>query len=80
MPAPPPEPVMDVAAADIGDIAPGDFVRSVKQLADLVGQLAVVAEDPTVAAAAAAAVDGLMRNVVIAGGPPASATTTVVAL
>ncbi|HEY5245187.1 MAG TPA: helicase-related protein, partial [Acidimicrobiales bacterium] len=29
--------VLDVAAQDVGEIAPGDFVRTVKQLIDLVG-------------------------------------------
>jgi ATP-dependent RNA helicase HelY len=56
--------VLDVAAQDVGEIAPGDFVRTVKQLIDLVGQVSVVAPDPAVAAAASAAVDLLRRDVV----------------
>ena len=43
--------VLEVAARDVGEIAPGDFVRTVKQLADLVDQVAVVAPDPATAAA-----------------------------
>ena len=38
--------VLEVAARDVGEVAPGDFVRTVKQLADLVGQVALVAPDP----------------------------------
>jgi len=56
--------VLDVAAQDVGEIAPGDFVRTVKQLIDLVGQVSVVAPDPAVASAASAAVDLLRRDVV----------------
>ena len=37
---------------------PGDFVRNVKQLVDLLRQLAVVAPDPPTAAAAHRAADG----------------------
>ena len=46
--------VLEVAAHDVGEIAPGDFVRTVKQLADLAGQVALVAPDQATAAAAAA--------------------------
>ena len=37
--------VLEVAARDVGEIAPGDFVRTVKQVADLAGQVALVAPD-----------------------------------
>jgi len=57
-----------VAARDAGEMAPGDFVRTVKQLADLAGQVAQAAPDPATAAAADAAVDLLVRDVVAAGG------------
>ncbi len=60
--------VMEVAAAEIGEIAPGDFVRAVKQLADLTGQVAMVAADQRVAETARIAVDALLRSVVTAGG------------
>ena len=60
--------VLDVAARDVGEVAPGDFVRTVKQLVDLVGQVATVAPDPVTAAAAAEAVRLLRRDVVAAGG------------
>jgi len=59
--------VLDVAARDVGEIAPGDFVRTVKQLADLVGQVAVVAPSAATREAASLAVDGLLRDVVAAG-------------
>ena len=62
--------VLEVASHDVGEIAPGDFVRTVKQLVDLVGQVASVAADPGVAAAADAAVRLLRRDVVAAGGSP----------
>jgi superfamily II RNA helicase len=65
---------LELAQHDAGEIAPGDFVRTVKQLADLVGQVAVVAEDPTVAVAAGEAVHRLVRDVVAAGTAPGSAT------
>ena len=38
--------VLDVAAHDVGELAPGDFVRTVKEVADLVGQVAVVSPGP----------------------------------
>ena len=62
--------VLEVAARDVGEVAPGDFVRTVKQLVDLVGQVATVAADPAVAAAASAAGGLLRRDVVAAGGAP----------
>lgn len=66
------------AAAEQGvELAPGDFVRIMKQLADLTGQVASVAEDPAVAAAARQAVGQLVRGVVAAtGAPPADPSTT----
>ncbi|MHB1584970.1 MAG: hypothetical protein ACYC0E_14590, partial [Acidimicrobiales bacterium] len=72
--------VLDLAQHDVGEIAPGDFVRTVKQLADLAGQVAAVAEDPAVAAAAGAAVDALVRDVVAAGTGPGSATAVTAQL
>ena len=63
---------LQVAARDVGEVAPGDFVRTVKQLVDLVGQVSVVAPDPATAAAAAAAVDLLRRDVVAAGTLPSN--------
>ncbi len=62
--------VLEVAMHDVGEIAPGDFVRTVKQLVDLVGQVAAVAHDPAIAAAAADAARLLHRDVVAAGGAP----------
>ena len=62
--------VLEIASRDVGEIAPGDFVRTVKQLVDLVGQVASVAADPAVAAAADGALRLLRRDVVAAGGSP----------
>ena len=62
--------VLEVASKDAGEIAPGDFVRTVKQLVDLVGQVAVVAADPSTSAAASAATRLLRRDVVAAGSAP----------
>jgi superfamily II RNA helicase len=70
--------VLEVAAQDVGEIAPGDFVRTAKQVADLVGQVALVARDPATAAAAAAAADLLLRDVVAAGAPAAFNTADTV--
>ena len=59
-----------VAGRDVGELAPGDFVRTVKSVADLAQQVSHTAPDPAVAAAAREAVDLLVRGVV-AGGLPA---------
>jgi ATP-dependent RNA helicase HelY len=48
------------------EMSGGDFVRNVKQLADLLRQVAEVAPEPATSRAAAAAVDGLLRGVVAA--------------
>ena len=67
--------VLEVAALDIGELAPGDFVRAVKQVADLVEQVAMVAPDEPTAAAASEAVGLLVRDVVAAGGTPVPGST-----
>ncbi len=64
---------LEVAAHDVGEIAPGDFVRTVRQLADLVHQVGAVAEDQAVAASALSAHTLLLRDVVAAGTIPSSA-------
>jgi ATP-dependent RNA helicase HelY len=48
------------------DLSGGDFVRNVKQLIDLLRQLALVAERPSTRKAAGAAADALFRGVVAA--------------
>jgi superfamily II RNA helicase len=58
-----------VASRDIGELAPGDFVRTIKSVADLVQQVAYAAADPATGRAAREAVDLLLRGVV-AGGVP----------
>ena len=46
------------------DLTPGDFVRAVKQLVDLLGQIAAAAGPAPVAATARSAIDSLRRGVV----------------
>ena len=54
---------------DIGELAPGDFVRTMKSVADLAQQVSYSAVDTEVAAAAREAVTLILRGVV-AGGLP----------
>jgi ATP-dependent RNA helicase HelY len=63
------ETALAVAARDVGDLAPGDFVRTVKSVADLVQQVAHAATEPETARAARQAVDMLLRGVVAVGLP-----------
>ncbi len=53
-----------VAARDAGEVAPGDFVRIVRQVADLCEQVARLAKVDATAAAAQAAAEQLVRSVV----------------
>jgi ATP-dependent RNA helicase HelY len=48
----------------LGDLTPGDFVRAVKQLIDLLDQIAMAAGRDPLAGVARAAIDGLRRGVV----------------
>jgi ATP-dependent RNA helicase HelY len=48
----------------LGDLTPGDFVRAVKQLIDLLDQIAVAAGKDPLASTARAAIDALRRGVV----------------
>ena len=48
------------------ELAGGDFVRHVKQVIDLLRQVAVVAPDPTTRATASAAADACFRGVIAA--------------
>jgi ATP-dependent RNA helicase HelY len=48
----------------LGDLTPGDFVRAVKQLMDLLDQIAAAAGRDPLAATARAAIDALRRGVV----------------
>jgi ATP-dependent RNA helicase HelY len=63
------ETALAVAARDVGDLAPGDFVRTVKSVADLVQQVSHAATEPATAASARQAVDMLLRGVVAVGLP-----------
>ena len=49
-------------------LTPGDFVRNIKQLTDLLRQLSSIAPDGSTRSAAAAAVDAINRGVVAASG------------
>jgi ATP-dependent RNA helicase HelY len=51
------------------DVAPGDFVRNVRQVIDLLRQIAQVAPEPSTAEAADLAVALLRRGVVAADDP-----------
>ena len=62
---------LGVASRDVGELAPGDFVRTMKSVADLAQQVSHTAADPGVAAAAREAVDLLLRGVVAGGLPGA---------
>jgi ATP-dependent RNA helicase HelY len=62
---------MGVAGRDVGELAPGDFVRTMKSVADLAQQVSHTADDPAVAAAAREAVQLLLRGVVAGGLPGA---------
>jgi ATP-dependent RNA helicase HelY len=63
-----------IASRDAGDVAPGDFVRIVRQVADLCEQVARLATHPATAAAADEAVGSLVRSVV--AHVPATVTAT----
>ena len=52
---------------DEEELTGGDFVRTMKQLIDLLRQIATVAPDAAVRRAAAEAVDGARRGVVLDG-------------
>ena len=58
------------------DVAPGDFVRNIRQLIDLLRQLAQVAPSPPTADAAELAVSLLRRGVVAANDPALWASAT----
>ncbi len=58
---------LEVAGRDVGDLAPGDFVRTMKSVADLAQQVSHTAVDTGVAGAAREAVDQLLRGVVAGG-------------
>jgi len=66
--------VLEVAQVDVGEIAPGDFVRVVRQVADLADQIAETSSDSALAAVARDLTPSLLRSVVASGGPVASAS------
>jgi superfamily II RNA helicase len=63
------ETALGVAARDVGEMAPGDFVRTMKSVADLVEQVAYAATERATIEAAREAEGLLLRGVVAAGLP-----------
>jgi ATP-dependent RNA helicase HelY len=55
---------LEKVLAEAPDLTPGDFVRSVKQLIDLLDQIAAAATDQEITATARVAIDAMRRGVV----------------
>ena len=66
--------VLSVASRDIGQIAPGDFVRVIKQVADLAEQVGHISGEQELRQAMADLGPALLRSVVSAGVPVGSAS------
>jgi len=66
-----------VVARDAGEVAPGDFVRIVRQVADLCEQVARLAKDPATARAAEEAATAVVRSVVAHVPPTVTAPRRV---
>ncbi len=66
-----------VVARDAGEVAPGDFVRIVRQVADLSEQVARLAVDPATRAAAAESAACVVRSVVAHVPPTVTASRQV---
>jgi superfamily II RNA helicase len=66
-----------VVARDAGEVAPGDFVRIVRQVADLCEQVARLAADPATARAADEAAYAVVRSVVAHVPPTVTAPRRV---
>jgi len=66
-----------VVARDAGDVAPGDFVRIVRQVADLCEQVGRLSEDPSTASAAEEAARLVVRSVVAHIPPTVTAARAV---
>jgi len=58
----------------VGEIAPGDFVRVVRQVADLAEQVSNSTQDENLAQSARDVIPQLLRSVVAGGGPTVSAS------
>ena len=65
--------VLEVAKRDVGEIAPGDLVRILKQVADLAEQVTRICDDDETRTACADVVPLILRSVVATGGPLVSA-------
>lgn len=67
--------VLEVAKRDVGEVAPGDLVRILKQVADLAEQVSRIASNADTRAACDALGPLILRSVVATGGPVVSART-----
>lgn len=59
--------VLEIAEKDIGPVAPGDFVRLIKSVGDLVNQISITANNEKTRFCAIQARNSLMRGVVVSG-------------
>ena len=66
--------VLEVAKRDVGEIAPGDLVRILKQVADLAEQVTRISVDEDTRFACEQLGPLVLRSVVATGGPVASAS------
>ncbi|MHB8218740.1 MAG: DEAD/DEAH box helicase [Acidimicrobiales bacterium] len=68
---------LELAAVDVGEVAPGDFVRIIKQVADVADQVAQASVEPALSSAAATAARLVLRDVAAPGSVgPAGASAT----
>ncbi|HEY3485139.1 MAG TPA: hypothetical protein VGK49_07135, partial [Ilumatobacteraceae bacterium] len=63
------------AVVEDEELTGGDFVREMKQLIDLLSQIAIIAPDPSTRAAASKAANSAFRGVVADSSSPTSTTT-----
>ena len=66
--------VLEVAKRDVGEVAPGDLVRILKQVADLAEQVMRICADDDTRSACEQVVPLVLRSVVATGGPLVSAS------
>ena len=66
--------VLEVAKRDVGEVAPGDLVRILKQVADLANQVERISDDESTRSACQELAPMILRSVVATGGPLVSAS------
>ena len=66
--------VLEVAKRDVGEVAPGDLVRILKQVADLANQVERISDDDSTRSACQELAPMILRSVVATGGPLVSAS------